>query len=231
MHDKGKDLTPPEPTATDGAHSAVKSILGAIPVAGSAAVESFMMFVNPPLEKRKQKWMKDVALAIYELQNRGLSIRNLQNNNEFIDIIMYATQAALRTSQEEKLDAFKNVILNSALPNSPDISQQQIFLNYIDSFTVWHLKILDLFSNPQQWLDKNDIEFDTSKITMGNLSQLVEKAFPELNGKKDFYLQVGKDLNLKGLAGLDSFSTGMTGSGIISKRTTNIGDEFIRFIK
>ena len=70
----------------------------------------------------------------------------MRENDEFIDIAIQATHVALRTSQEEKKDALKNAVLKSASPESPDLSLQQIFINYIDSFTKWHIKILDLWA-------------------------------------------------------------------------------------
>jgi hypothetical protein len=53
---------------------------------------------------------------------------------------MHASQAALRNSQKEKLTALRNAVLNAALPNPPEESIQQMFVNFIDSLTVWHRK-------------------------------------------------------------------------------------------
>ncbi len=225
-----QDLTPPELTAKDGAHTAVKSVLGAIPVAGSAAIETFCLFVQPPLLKRQQQWMSDVGEAIHELQNKGISIKDLQNNDEFIDIVLMANQSAMRTSQKEKLEALRNAVLNSALENSPDISQQQMFLNYIDSFTVWHVKFLCFFQNPSDWLEKNNINFNSDSILGGGLGRIVETAFPDLIGQESFYKQIGKDLTSKDLADLEVFNVTMSGSGMLAKRTKPIGDIFIDFI-
>jgi len=64
----------------------------------------------------------------------------------------------------------------------------------------------------------------------GAMSQLIETAYPELHTKSEFYKQVWKDLYLRGLVNTDGLNTMMTLDGIVSKRTTNLGDQFLKFI-
>src|SRR2546422_762130 len=61
---------------------------------------------------------------------------------------MKASQVALRNHQADKRQALKNAILNAALPNPPDDARQQMFLTWVDQFTVWHLRVLSLMRDP-----------------------------------------------------------------------------------
>lgn len=61
---------------------------------------------------------------------------------------MHATQIALRSHQTEKLNALRNAIVNVAKGSAPDEVLQNVFLNFVDSFTEMHLKILKVFQSP-----------------------------------------------------------------------------------
>jgi hypothetical protein len=141
---------------------------------------------------------------------------------------MHASQAALRNSQKEKLTALRNAVLNAALPNPPEESIQQMFVNFIDSLTVWHLKLLDLVQNPEEWARRHNHTFP--ELMAGGFSHIIESAFPELHGRRDFYDQLGKDLAYRGLANTDHLHVMSTGQGLLQKKTTSMGDRFLKFI-
>ncbi len=44
--------------------------------------------------------------------------------------------------QQEKLEAWRNAVLNSATPNFPRDDIQAIFIKWIDEFTVSHIRLL-----------------------------------------------------------------------------------------
>jgi len=138
----------PKRSKGDIAHSVVKAALGSIPVGGNAAAEFFQLLVTPPLEKRRDEWIAEVGARLQELETKGISLDSLQANEQFISTLMQATQLALRTHQNEMREALRNAVQNSARPGAPDDSEQQIFLNFVDSFTEWHIRILRLFRAP-----------------------------------------------------------------------------------
>lgn len=51
-------------TSKDALYAATKAVLGSIPLLGSAASELFGLVVTPPLDKRRQQWMNEVAQSI-----------------------------------------------------------------------------------------------------------------------------------------------------------------------
>jgi hypothetical protein len=65
---------------------------------------------------------------------------------------------------------------------------------------------------------------------MGGLSAVVEHAYPELRGRRDFYDQVWRDLFAEGLVTTESLHAMMSFSGLMSKRTSGLGDELLAFI-
>jgi hypothetical protein len=221
---------PPRSGVGDAAHAVVKAGLSSIPIVGGAATELFNAFITPPIERRRRAWMEEVGHALQKLETeRGVQLEALQANETFIDTVMQASQVAIRNTQEEKHKALRNAIMNAALPNPPEESLQDLFLAFLDLFTVWHLRVLKLFQDPQGWAQHNRHQFPS--FYMGGLSSVLESAYPELGSRRELYDQLWQDLYQRGLVNTDSMHTAMTATGMMAKRTTVLGDQFLRFIE
>jgi len=221
------------PLATRGdlLHAIARAGLGAIPVLGSAATELFTAIIAPPLETRRVEWMNDIADHLQQLEDRGeLKLEELQQNEAFITTVMQASQAAIRNHQSEKRDALRNAVLNSALPHGPEESLQQLFINQIDTFTVWHIRLLDLFRDPRFWFKNKAVTPPTFNLS-SSLEQLINCAWPESQNRSDFFDVIVGELKTKGLYTGGVLNTMMSANGAYEKRTTEMGDQFLAFIK
>lgn len=214
----------------DVVYAITKAGLGSIPIAGAAASELLSLIVASPLEKRRGKWMIEIGERLKRLEDKGIiNLESLKDNPSFIDTILQTTQLALRTSDYEKIGLFQNVLINSALGDTPDQAETQIFLNLIETFTTWHIRILKLFDNPSNWLNDNN---KTIPNFMGaGLSSILEIAYPELIGRNDFYNLIWDDLHRAGLHNSGSLQTIMSSNGLMVNRTTEFGKRFLRFIE
>ena len=221
------------PTATfkDRLHTLAKAGISAIPLIGAPATELFSVIIAPPLETRRVTWMNDVAERLQELEEReNLKLEDLKDNETFITTVMQASQAAIRNHQTEKREALRNAVLNAARPNAPEESLQQHFINQVDIFTVWHIRLLDLFRNPKAWFEENDVTSPKFSFS-STLEQLVTAAWPELENRYDFLNVVVNELEARGLCSGGGLRTMMTAQGAYQKRTTEMGDMFLNFIK
>ncbi len=205
-------------------------MLAAVPGVGGAAVEIFNAVIGPPVEKRRDEWREVVGETLRKLKDeRGVNLDELRENPVFVDCVLQATQLALRNSQADKRAALRNTIANAALPGAPSGALQQMFLNYVDSFTEWHLRLLQLFHNPAEWAARNHHSFPDYHAA--GLSSLLQSAYPELGKNRDLYDQVWRDLYLRGLVNTEGLHTTMTGGGLFQQRTTEMGQAFLRFIQ
>lgn len=230
MAEKQLAHVPPKASAGDVAHAAVKATVGSVPYVGSAAAEAFQLIFGPPIEKRRNEWMEDVAEAIRNLEAAGKTVaEDLASNPAFIDTMMQASQAAVRTSQQEKRKALRNAVVNSALPDAPDETRQQIFINFVDTLTAWHLRILRLFADPRAWYASVNRQPPQWHIT-GSLSQLLTDAYPELRNEDRLCEKMWKDLYEAGLLNSSGFKTMMSGSGPLEPRATELGNQLLKFI-
>ena len=147
---KQEKFSPPKRSTGDTAYLVVKASLS--PFFG--ATELLERFISPPLQRRTEKWMEDIAEALRALeQNIGIKIEALQNNDLFITVVTQATRVAIGNHQREKLEALKNVIVNSASSHeNEDI--QIIFIRFIDELTPSHLFLLKFFIDEEERLGK-----------------------------------------------------------------------------
>jgi hypothetical protein len=215
----------------DVVHTVTKGVLSLMPIAGGTAAEFFNEVIAPPISRRRDQWLIEIAKAINKLNERveGFEIEDLSENETFITTIMHATQVAIRNHQAEKLVALKNAVINSALKTRVDDDLIAMFLDFIDSFTTLHLKILIIFDDPGRWAETHGHEFP--HWGMAGLGDVLEHAYPELKGQGDFYEAVWTDLYNKGLLNTPGMDTTMSGHGLMDSRTTNLAEEFIEFIK
>jgi len=130
--------------------------------------------------------MEEIGQAVQDLQkDKGINIEQLQSNDEFIDTLLQATQIAFRNSREEKLKALRNAVINTALPQPLDQTLRQMFLSRIDIFTVWHLRLLKLFHDPQEWAKTNNRPLPTN-ITAGGQSIVFRSCVSRLSCRPRF---------------------------------------------
>ncbi len=230
MSDSEKRIKP-KAGAGDVAHTVVKAGLSTIPVIGGLAAEIFSAIIVPPLSKRRDEWIESIAKDLKALEEKddNFSIEALCQNEMFITTVMHASQAAIRNHQKEKLEALRSAVLNAALPNAPEEDIQLMFLNFVDTLTPWHLRILKFFDNPQEWGRRNSVTYPN--WSMGGPSTVLEHTFPELRERRDFYDQIVKDLFVRGLMNIESLHVTMTSQGMFASRTTDMGKQFINFIK
>ncbi len=215
-----KKFQPPKASVGDVAHASTKAILSALPYIGGPAAELFQLVLQPPLEKRRAEWMERIAEGLETLEKDGLKVQDLKDNPQFISAVMQAYQIALHTHQEDKLRALRNAVLNVASGNAPEDALQGLFLSYVDFFTAWHIRILKVFQAPP----------GPAGMSLGGLSNVLESAIPEMRGQRDLYDSLWRDLYIRGLTNTENLHMTMSGSGLVEKRTTGLGDKFLAFI-
>lgn len=220
----------PKKTAGDVAHAVVKTALAVIPGVGGPAAELFNQVIAPPLDRRRNEWLTSLAERIEQLRARidGFNMEDLANNESFVTAVLQATRVAIQTHHEEKLEALRNAVLNSALPNSPDDHIQALFINYLEAMTPWHLRILAWLQDPDEWAKRHNV--GRHNLATVNFGQLLPIDFPELKGQGAFYLQIVSDLRGRGLITEDTSSQTAMGRDMHGPRTASLGDRFLEYV-
>jgi len=216
-------------TNKDILYSLAKGGVGSIPIIGALATEIFSLVVTPPMEKRRAEWMNDIAERLKALEDAGaIDLNELTNSDQFIDVVLQATTYALKTSEEEKIRAFRNGLLNTALGDGPSKVKSHIFLTQLDKFTSWHIKLLGFIDDPREWLQNAGITIPNYMGT--SIFTIICHAFPELKEHSELVDVIWDDLKVAGFHNTTGIRTTMTGEGALAPRTTPLGQEFLRFI-
>jgi len=210
----------PRPTSGDAVHTIAKAGISAIPVVGGPAAELFATVIVPPLTKRREAWLQSLAEGLEALEKKveGFSIQSLANNDAFVTMVMEASHIAIRNHSEEKVEALRNAVLNSAI-KSPEEYLQGVLLQFIAVATPWHFRVLSFYRDPEPFVKKAGLKLETGDL----LSHFVERIFPELKGKDAFRLQIERDLLHYGLI--------LPEGAWYSDRTTNTGDHVLKLIE
>ena len=171
----------------DIAHIVVKAGLSAIPIVGGPAAELFSTVIVPPLSRRRDEWVESIAEGLKVLEEKvgGFKVESLSRNEMFITTVMHASQSAIRNHQKEKMEALRNAVLNAALPNAPDDDLQLMFLDFVDTFTTWHLRILRFYNDPERWGGEKGYAY--SVLSLKSSPCFLEEIFPDLKGRHSFY--------------------------------------------
>jgi hypothetical protein len=209
----------------------VRSLVGAIPVAGTGVNELINYFFKPSLTKRTEKRLNDIGNILEELQYKVKSLESLISNENFIDVSIKATQIALSTCSIETHKALKNCIINSVILTTIDEQKQKIFVSLLENFTEYHILFLKLFNDPEKYIKENYININNGfQIVMSSLFLIIKKSFPKLEQEEDFCSLIWDDLFTKHLFNTNDFRATMYFNDLLLSRTTALGKEFIKFI-
>jgi len=194
-----------------------------VPSAGS----TFAALFQPPVERRRDEWESDVTDDLRRLSAKSaVKIDDLPQNAAFVDAVLVATQAALRTSQPLKRQALRNAVLNAALASRPDVTVQQIFLTLTDRFTDRHLLLLQLAQDATKLRRP-----DGSPLPIhSTASEVLNDAFPEARENAQLYELLWTDLYAARLVRLPRLENGPEGDARTIRRTTTLGDAYLAFI-
>ncbi|MQA78089.1 MAG: hypothetical protein GEV10_06365 [Streptosporangiales bacterium] len=222
---------PPE-RSTDKAVAAtiIEAGLSAVPVVGGPVAVIWAAVVGAAYEKRREQWQKDITEAVQDLLDQvdELTAESLAQNTEFLDALAHATASATATGQQDKLDALRNAVLNSALPSDLDSDTRAMFLRYVRDFTPSHLRLLRLLANPLDWYASRGLAWPN--LSAGGLSHIIERGIPELKGRRDLYDRLFADIAAAGFTNTGSLHGMMTGQGLTAERTTEMGNAFLAFV-
>lgn len=141
-----------KPTGMDRIHSGIKTGLSIVPMAGSLMSEIFSSIVESPVSKRLQSYLTSIDYRIKDLEEKGKVNRDtLLKNDEFIDIVIQASQIAIRNfSQPIKLTCLQSAIVNSALNIHTPSDAKFTYLHYIDTLTPTQIQIMQILDNPEE---------------------------------------------------------------------------------
>ena len=205
--------------ALDTVEIVAKTALSVIPVGGALATAVYDAVKGNCLAKRQEEWKRALEERLSAVEE---TLENIGNNELFTTALIKGTELAMRTARGEKLSYLANAVVNTI---GQDLDEERliVFLDLIDKYTVSHIKIINFFYDPTRFEGTS-----SSSYMMGSPTTPLFSVYPELNN--DLFNKIYKDLYIDGMVNTENLNCTMTGSGMVAKRTTKLGDQFLSFI-
>jgi len=203
-----------------------KAILATFPFTGGIA-SLITDYIPNNKQKRLIEFTKQVAEDFQKIKdkiNEGALL-----NESYAYIFETSFRKAAENYQKIKLEAFRAIIINSAIISDLKDSEKEYFLNLANNLTPLHITILKFLSNPEDYLIEMNIpkknirgSFEDFSIIIPNISiDVIKIAFNEL-----FNLGLLKDSS-----GIFNVLSTTMGFDLFKNKVTDVGMRFIDFIK
>ncbi|KAA0698539.1 hypothetical protein DTW90_12085 [Neorhizobium sp. P12A] len=223
----------PEEDARGIGYHVAQTALGSadivLPGAGYALQQIVGHLVGEPLAKRREEWFRLVGQAILDLQGtvEEFDPSSLSENEEFVSCVYEATHLAMKTHREFKRQALKNAIVNTALGFSLDETLRGRFISCIDRYSDAHIRVLSVLSNPRGY---ERCLTSARSMFAGSQSTVIRAEITNQEMSEEVFANVLQDLSQDRF--IDGSLSGMMtgGESMLTKRTTETGDRFLKFV-
>jgi hypothetical protein len=140
--------------------------VSALPVLGGPLSVLMDKYIPSYIERRRSKLIEKISKDLQRLSKR-ITPEHLASD-EFSSVFIKAFRRAMEEHLEEKLEAFRYIILNAAISNSSEFDEQTLFLRLVSDLTVDQIRILKLLQR------KDKIHKDTE-----GLFKVMKKTWPD----------------------------------------------------
>ena len=176
--------------------------------------------------QRLEQFAENIAKCLNDLQDQVN--QNRIQTDEFAFIFEKCFRGVAENYQKEKLDAFKGILINSAIGLDISEDEKEYFLNLVNTLSVLHIRILKFMVNPTDYLINYNIPVENIR---GGFSQFFPVAIPGIS--LDVIKSAFGDLHQNGFTNTDKsmFGTMTAGQGmdLLENRVTPLGISFINF--
>ena len=203
----------------------VKAGLSTAPFCGGIA--SLMSdYIPSSKQKRLEEFVAQIAKDLERLQDKVDESKIL--TDEFAFVFEECLRGAAENYQKDKLEAFRGILVNSAIRSDLEEEEKEYFLNLVNTLSVLHMRILRFMALPHDYLEETGISPDRVR---GGFSQIFSVVMPGVD--TEAVKSAFGDLHQYGMTNTDKsmFKT-MTydqGLNLVGNRVTKFGGRFISF--
>ena len=211
--------------ASDHILNVIRAGLATVPFAGGFA-SLLSDYIPSAKQRRLVQFTDDLAAGLQRLEDR--LDQDVILTDDFAFIFEKCFRGAAENYQQEKLDAFRGILLNSIIGTPAHEEEKEYFLTLVGTLSTLHIRILRFMANPIGYLRTHGL---SSVDIRGGFSDFFPIAIPNID------LEVMKsafhDLYQYGLINTNKtvFMTMTSGRGLelLGDRMTPFGRRFIEF--
>lgn len=215
-------------TSSDVAETIVnifKAILSSTPFCGGLA-SLITDYIPSRRIKRLEEFAEKIATDLSAVAERVDKERF--QTDDFAFVFEQCFRGVAENPQKEKIDAFRGILINSAIDNDLNQEEREFFLNLVNTLSVLHIRILKFMVDPLKYLE--EVNISPSRI-QGGFAQFFPVAIPGI--QLDVIKSAFEDLYRYALITTDKsiFGTMTAGKGLelLDNRVSQLGRRFIQF--
>ncbi|WP_167631982.1 hypothetical protein [Mariprofundus ferrooxydans] len=111
-----------------------------IPVVGGPVSYILDKYVPEFVEERREAFLRTLNDELEQVVEAGIEI-DLQGER-FISIFVRCVRLALDEYEQEKIDSFRNIIVNTAIPRQQDFDETSLMMNWVREFTGDQIRVI-----------------------------------------------------------------------------------------
>jgi hypothetical protein len=204
-----------------------KAALATAPFCGGIA-QLLSDYIPSARLRRLETFARQTAEDMNRLQDK-IRTENLLTD-DFAFMFEKCFRGAAENYQKEKLDAYRGILVNSAIGGGASSDEREYFANLLAKLTPLHIRILGVLRNPVPYLRMAGISED--QVPEGRISDVLAKAFPSTPfvAVRAAYVDVYQ-MDLVTTPNDNLYIGGMTRSNALEFTTklSDLGQRFIEF--
>jgi len=219
---------PIKSTPGEATGEVVAIALNAVPIVGGVLSGIAGKFIAKRQNRRLNKSLVTLAEQIQELHDR-INTDFIQTD-EFQDLAEDIFSKMAESRQQEKLDAFRSIFLNTILSTRPSYDEAAEIADLVNRWQARHVILLRILANPVA----ADAEMNNAVGPGGgistSISQIIGKLLPDWDD--DQIDRTWKDLHDDHIHRTSGTKTMMTDRGIhqLENRLTDFGQKVAKYI-
>ena len=217
-------------TAKKIAIATAKGVVSGVPYIGGLLAEYMGLVTDKMAAKIMNEWMKLVDDRLSKIECK---IEELADDEFFYSCVHATTQGAIKAPISEKREMYANALYNSFAIKDISEEKKSIFIWQLEKYNLVSIKVLNLLSQ-NNILKSSHRLAGSASFGRNNYQDFIEyivENIPELENEDEFLKLIINTLYTDGMIELIDFQYLERGARCAGKRTTLLGDQFIKFIK
>ena len=216
------------PTKLESAGEIASIAFNAVPVVGGVLSGIADSIIEKRQNRRLNNFLVSIAGDLQALENR-MNQEFLQSE-DFEDLAEDIFSKAAETRQQEKLQAFKAIFMNTLLSSSPSYNEAAEMADLVDQWQARHIILLKVLANPLSVDEQMGRPVGEGGSLTTSISKILKKLLPDWDD--DQIDRTWQDLYDKHIHNTPGTKTMMTDKGIyqLENRLTEYGQKVVGFI-
>jgi hypothetical protein len=214
-------------SASEHIFNIITAALASVPT-GASFASLIKDYIPNAKFKRIENFAKQIAKDLKRLND--IIDKDYITKDEFAYMFEQAFRGVAQNYQKDKIEAFRGILINSAIRQDVRQEEKEFFLNLADNLSVLHIRILKFLANPRDYIKEQEIYPNSIQ---GGFRDIFRTLMPET------YMSIIEsafgDLYQMGFINTDKsiFHTMTAASGLqlIGDRVSDLGKKFIEFCK